>query len=378
MSADKTARISEKSGERVSHGTPTQAGGVRKFLKDIYYATRLPHFFLAILDTMFGWLVAAVLVEGFDLNTLFVSMRTTFYLILRGAPAGVFFTLPFCLEFYQGLFAAISNGFCLTSILLLNDYYDYEEDVKGKKRNTLLTRGEITKSEQLVWVLTHVAACLVISVFMVGNPAFILFTLLALLGGWTYSATSPPERKVPPRAKERPGFDIAFNGIFSGGLPVMGAILVTDKLGQLPYPLFVACGLIGMWFFSIGAVMDFQDDLKEGLNTLAVRLGFKKSIILNVILCFGFLIPCGIMAYFNYLLTPQSFIYFVLPAYLVGSLVFYAGFFRHVVNMKTQAVTPEPTHFRKMYKYSFVGHFIQFFSFSLVVIDSLIVDFLPF
>jgi 4-hydroxybenzoate polyprenyltransferase len=377
MSADKTARISEKSGERVSHGTPTQAGGVRKFLKDIYYATRLPFFFLAFLDTMLGWLVAAVLVEGFDLNTLFVSMRTTFYLIRRGIPAGVFFTLPFCLEFYQGLFAGISNGICFTAILMFNDYCDYESDIKGRRRDTMLTRGEITKSEQLVWVLTLMVACLAISIFLVRNLTFLLLTLVAFLGGWLYSARLPPERKVPPRAKERPVFGVLFNGLFSGGLPIMGAILVTSELSQLPYLLFVACALAGMGAFVSGCVMDIEDDRKEGLNTIAVRLGFKKSVILSEALCFGFIVPWGVMAYFNYLLTFKSFLYLVLPAFLIGSLVTYIGFFKHVANLKTQRVNPAPARLRKAYKYLFVGSLLQTLPLSLCLIDYLIVDFIP-
>jgi 4-hydroxybenzoate polyprenyltransferase len=242
---------------------------------------------------------------------------------------------------------------------MFNDYCDYESDVKGRKRDTLLTRGEITKSEQLAWVLTLMAVCLVISIFLIRSPIFLLLTLVALLGGWSYSARSPPEREVPPRAKERPGFDIVFNGLFSGGLPLMGAILVSDKISQLPYLLFVACGLMGMWFFSVGSVMDIEDDRKEKLNTIAVRLGFKKSIILNMVLCFGLITPWGVMAYSNYLLTLKSFLYLILPAFLIGSLVFYIGFFKHVVNLKTQRVNPSPAHSRKMYKYAFTGYLLQ-------------------
>jgi 4-hydroxybenzoate polyprenyltransferase len=342
---------------------------LNKFLTNIYYSTRAPHFFLAAGATMLGWGVTTTLIGGFDPVTFYYSMKSTVLAFAGEVPAALFFS-PTHLGVHKAMAAAISNGFCFTFILMFNDYCDLEADRKGKKKNTLLTRGEITKSEQLAGVLTLMAVCLAISIFLVRNLFFLLLTLVSFLGGWAYSAK-------PTQIKKRAGLDIFWNGLYTWLLPVSGAVLVVNSLSQMHHLLFMLCAIFGMYFFMIGALMDLEDDKKHGINTIAVRLGFKKSIILNMALAFGFIIIIGIMAYSNYLITFRWFLYIILPVYLLGSSVVYIGLFKHIFHLKTGRITSDPAHFRKFYKWAFMGHALQTLPLALSFIDYLIVDFVP-
>lgn len=168
------------------------------------------------------------------------------------------------------------------SVSYSNEYFDRKTDKKGK--NTLFTGGSgvllqkpylsgITRKIASGLILLSVASALV-AVVGFGVPWF--FLIVVLLGnavGWFYSA---------------PPLEFSYNGIgevataFGAGIlmPLVGYMGVSD-VPSVPF-LLMMIPLISSGFGFILSVQipDIEGDRNSRKNTLASRVGWKKSLFL--------------------------------------------------------------------------------------------------
>jgi len=161
---------------------------------------------------------------------------------------------------------------------ILNNITDINEDLNnplGKQKNPLVSDPS----------LMHVAGLLAACLSLLGLLLFILYSsflaiilyLGVLLLGATYS--------LPPRWKTSLFLDMISHGLFFGAL--------------LPLTLFIAYGLdltlayimilLSIFVFSSvfelsNHIRDFHYDLKAGICTTAIFLGYKRSLYLNKVL----------------------------------------------------------------------------------------------
>jgi len=186
--------------------------------------------------------------------------------------------------------------------VILNQYFDLEEDKRSQKREKyVLAKGEIKKRYALIYAII---------LFIVGNLlAFYInfqvffITLLATLLSILYS--------VPPlRFKKRPYIDSITNGICYGILPtILGFAIV------LPVSLnILIISLPLMFVYTAGhmllAIPDIENDKKFGLQTTAVVLGYKNTIIGAMSL---FLITMITIALYIYAKLLPLIIVFIFP-----------------------------------------------------------------
>jgi len=331
---------------------------IRQLSKDIYYATRLPHFFLYLLATAYGWVIAT---HTFPYPVSFID-NLVYSLLHRSLSS--FLSDGYNIGVTRLAIACLSNGLLFIAILMYNDYCDYEIDVESKKKDTLLTRGIINRNEQLLIVLAlmgfiTILACLV-------SLPFLLITLVGFFGLWFYSTK-------PIQTKRRAGPDLLCNGFHPWLIAVSGAIVGVASLKTIPYIHFVYIGFIGMIVFALTCFMDLEDDRERGINTICVRLGFVGSTIFTFVVIAGLFILVGLDSYLNYVFTPRWFL-LSFPILLTGVAIILFGFFRWIFVWRERRCFPDPAHFRKVYKYIGTGVPIALFPFFLFIVDYSLYD----
>ena len=326
---------------------------IREILRDIFYSTRFSHFFLYFLATAYGWAIAT----GIFPNPIAFIYNLAYALLFGGLDA---FLLD---EYYIGLtqlaFACVSNGLLFIAILMYNDYCDYGIDIEGRKKDTLLTRGIISKNEQLAVVLALMALITAMA-YLVG-PLFLLITFMGFFGLWIYSAK-------PFQTKRRAGLDLLSNGFHPWLITVSGALIGASSYREIPYLHFLCVGFMGMIIFALTCFMDLEDDRKNGVETICVKLGFTGSTILTAALIAGLFILVGLDSYFNYVFTLRWF-WLSFPMILAGIVIILLGFFRWIFIWREKRCLPYPIRYRKVYKYLAVGVPLELFPFLLFIID---------
>ncbi|MHA1985523.1 MAG: geranylgeranylglycerol-phosphate geranylgeranyltransferase [Promethearchaeota archaeon] len=176
------------------------------------------------------------------------------------------------------IFGVLTYFFISGSSMVINDYYDIEID-KINRPERPIPRGSITlKQAKILWIIT----------ILIGTSLSIIHTLLFKTGylitiivvfmafiGWLYAAWG-----------KKSGFigNIIVGTSFSIGL-IYGAMLNNSIIPPYIYFFFLTSFFLLLSREVIKGCEDIEGDKKEGVKTLAIRIGIKKST--NIALIFA-------------------------------------------------------------------------------------------
>jgi 4-hydroxybenzoate polyprenyltransferase len=165
--------------------------------------------------------------------------------------------------------------FATASIFILNQYVDREEDrLNILKSNLPLASGKIAPRAALVLSLSLIVSCLLL-VSIVAVSLTALFLLY--LAFWT--AYSFP----PFRLKSVPIVDFVTSGIGAGFLPFLIGVS-TSSQPNVSISLILTSAIPLMLAHSSGHILqalgDYEADRENGVQTIVVKYGRKKSIVI--------------------------------------------------------------------------------------------------
>jgi len=176
-------------------------------------------------------------------------------------------------ERFMAVFSAFL--FATASIFILNQYVDREEDRRNTlKSNLPIASGEIAPRAALILSLSLIVSCLLL-VSIVATSLTTLFLLYLAL--WTaYS--------VPPfRLKSVPTVDFITSGIGAGFLPFLIGV-GTSSQSNVSISLILISAIPLMLAHSSGHILqalgDYETDRENGVQTIIVKYGRKKSIVI--------------------------------------------------------------------------------------------------
>ncbi|MHA2280662.1 MAG: geranylgeranylglycerol-phosphate geranylgeranyltransferase [Promethearchaeota archaeon] len=183
---------------------------------------------------------------------------------------------------------------------IINDYYDIEID-KINRPERPIPRGAISlKQAKTLWIIT---ALIGIVIAIIHNFLFqiiylsIIIAVLMTFIGWLYAAWG-----------KKSGFvgNIIVSASFSIGL-IYGAILNNSNVPFYIYFFFSAAffGLLSREI--IKGCEDIEGDKTEGVKTLAIRIGIKKSTYIAMIFAILAMV-FYILPYFTNILNPLLFL----------------------------------------------------------------------
>ncbi|MBR9691355.1 UbiA family prenyltransferase [Candidatus Woesearchaeota archaeon] len=202
------------------------------------------------------------------------------------------------------IFIPISIVFAWIYSVMTNNIEDYEIDkISNKQRPLIKSRIDIQTYTKLSWFFLFIA---LFYAAMVNFKAF--FIILLFIGN--YFLYSMP----PFRLKRIPFFSKLFISLNSLILIMLGFIIITGSIQEFP-KLIIAIFLIGFTaVINFIDIKDYEGDKKEGIKTLPVILGLKKS---KFIIGLFF-----ILTYLSvYFIVKES--YMLIPLFVLGIIQFY-------------------------------------------------------
>jgi geranylgeranylglycerol-phosphate geranylgeranyltransferase len=205
---------------------------------------------------------------------------------------------PFILIFNL-ILGVITYFFIAGSGMVINDYYDIEID-KINRPERPIPRGAITlKQAKFLWIITSLIgitiAVLHSLVFNIGFLNIIIVVFFVFIG-WVYAAWG-----------KKSGFigNIIVSISFSIGL-IYGAVLNNSNVPPYIFFFFLTSFFL-LLSREIKGCEDIEGDRKQGVKTLAIQIGIKKSTIFSLIFAILALI-FFILPYFTNIINPIMFL----------------------------------------------------------------------
>lgn len=173
------------------------------------------------------------------------------------------------------IFGVLIYFFISGSSMIINDYYDVEIDKINRPERTI-PRGSISlKQAKILWVVTILIASMlsiIHSLLFIGYQLFIgylvsIIVVFMAFIGWFYAAWG-----------KKSGFfgNIIVGISFSIGL-IYGAMLNNAGIPPYIYYFFLTSFFLLLSREVIKGCEDIEGDKKEGVKTLAIKIGIKKS-----------------------------------------------------------------------------------------------------
>ena len=183
--------------------------------------------------------------------------------------------LPLTLIF-NIIFGVLTYFFISGSSMIINDYYDVEID-KINRPERPIPRGSISlKQAKILWIVTLLIGIILSIIhsllFNIGFLVPIIVVFMAFIG-WFYAAWG-----------KKSGFigNIIVGISFSIGL-IYGAVLNNSGIPLYIYYFFLTSFFLLISREVIKGCEDVEGDKKEGVKTLAIRIGIKKSTTISMI-----------------------------------------------------------------------------------------------
>lgn len=183
--------------------------------------------------------------------------------------------LPLTLIF-NIIFGVLTYFFISGSSMIINDYYDIEID-KINRPERPIPRGSISlKQAKILWIVTILIGIILSIIhsllFNIGFLVPIIVVFMAFIG-WFYAAWG-----------KKSGFigNIIVGISFSIGL-IYGAVLNNSGIPLYIYYFFLTSFFLLISREVIKGCEDVEGDKKEGVKTLAIRIGIKKSTTISMI-----------------------------------------------------------------------------------------------
>ncbi|MFX0155916.1 MAG: geranylgeranylglycerol-phosphate geranylgeranyltransferase [Candidatus Hodarchaeota archaeon] len=174
------------------------------------------------------------------------------------------------------ILGVLTYFFIAGSGMIINDYYDIEID-KINRPERPIPRGSITLDQaKILWIMISligiVIAILNSILFNIGYLNIILAVFFAFIG-WLYAAWG-----------KKSGFfgNIIVSVSFSIGL-IYGAVLNNSLIPPYIYYFFLTSFFLLLSREVIKGCEDIEGDKSQGVKTLAIQVGVKKSTITSLI-----------------------------------------------------------------------------------------------
>ena len=201
------------------------------------------------------------------------------------------------------------------STLLFNDYWDRGYDKSIRKEEFPLVTGLLSPGIAMFSAIMLMALSILISLRI--SWLFTGFISICLLLSVLYSAP-------PFRFKERPGLDLLTCMIGAGvlcSLAGWAAAGATRPLSELVW-WFVIVALGTGAVYMPTTIVDYEGDKKEGLSTIATKLGLKNSFYLGFICIALADLIILLICYFEYLFT-RGFLVWAFPIVAAQLIPYY-------------------------------------------------------
>jgi len=176
-------------------------------------------------------------------------------------------------ERFMAVFSAFLSA--TASVFILNQYFDREEDRRNiLKSNLPVASGKIAPRAALALSLSLIVLCLLLVSIVAASLTTLFLLYLAL---WTaYS--------IPPfRLKSVPIVDFIASGIGAGFLPFLIGV-GTSSQSNVSISLILISAIPLMLAHSSGHILqalgDYEADRENGVQTIVVKYGRKKSIVI--------------------------------------------------------------------------------------------------
>ncbi len=174
------------------------------------------------------------------------------------------------------ILGVLTYFFIAGSGMVINDYYDIEID-KINRPERPIPRGSITMNQaKILWIVTSLLgisiAILHSIIFNIGFLNIILAVFFAFIG-WLYAAWG-----------KKSGFfgNIIVSISFSIGL-IYGAVLNSSNIPPYIYFFFLTAFFLLLSREIIKGCEDIEGDKNEGVKTLAIKIGIRKSTIFSLL-----------------------------------------------------------------------------------------------
>lgn len=211
-------------------------------------------------------------------------------------------------SFHLFLALLITGPFIGAGAVVLNQYFDYEEDKHSPKRKKyLLVTGDVDKKNAFIYAIFLLIMGVLVALYI--NFDVFVITSIAALFSVTYSTP-------PLRFKKRPILDSATNGICYGILPTSVGFSIASSFSSecliICLPLFLGYTAGHMLL----AIPDIENDKRFNLRTTAVVLGYKNTVIGAMSLFLFMIILLGIYVYMK-IIPFGAIIVFPIGAYIL-------------------------------------------------------------
>ena len=184
--------------------------------------------------------------------------------------------LPLLTLIFNIIFGVLTYFFISGSSMVINDYYDVEID-KINRPERPIPRGSISlKQAKILWIVTLLIG-IILSIIhsLLFEIGFLVPIIVVFMGfiGWFYAAWG-----------KKSGFigNIIVGISFSIGL-IYGAVLNNSGIPLYIYYFFLTSFFLLISREVIKGCEDVEGDKKEGVKTLAIRIGIKKSTTISMI-----------------------------------------------------------------------------------------------
>lgn len=178
-------------------------------------------------------------------------------------------SLPLLLSNF--ILGTLTYIFLAGSGMVINDFYDYEID-KINRPQRPIPRGSVSLSQAKMLFFTYLSIGLLLSVLnvLIFNLNYMIIIIAAFFGfiGWVYAKWG-----------KKSGFpgNIIVSISFSIGM-IYGALLNSSSIPIYVYYFFLTAFFLLLSREIIKGCEDVEGDKNEGVKTLAIRIGTKKSI----------------------------------------------------------------------------------------------------
>ncbi len=223
--------------------------------------------------------------------------------------------IPFNILLINIILGVLTYFFLAGAGMVINDYYDYEID-KINRPQRPIPRGSITLTQAKLLYIIYISIGIAISIFnvLIFNLSFFIVIIAVIFGlmGLLYAKWG-----------KRSGFlgNIIVSISFSIGM-IYGALLNRSYVPIYIFSFFLTSFFLLLSREVIKGCEDIEGDKKEGVKTLAIRIGIKKST--NFAIIFATIaIVFYVFSFFSNLINPfLYFIFMILGILIVASSIF--------------------------------------------------------
>jgi len=197
------------------------------------------------------------------------------------------------------------------SIFSLNDYFDREIDVKNRRMDRPLVRGDISPKTALFIYFLFLPLALLIS-YMINMICFLIAVVIATLS--TFYDIKLKKIKIAGNIYVA----------FTMAIPFIFGAYATEKMENVVYFLSVIAFLAGLGREIMKDILDFEGDAQKGVVSLPLYIGKKNSAMVSSILY----IATGIVAFMPFFMVDTIYYHnysYLFPVMVADGILFYVS-----------------------------------------------------